>query len=172
VRLPADTGYGWHHSQDEAAPHQRDDYGEENATEAARVPAGEHQKPKIAEDDTAGSDVHRARGAEQPRHKARSDHSGDGHWDEMPFVAKHYHPAQRQERNGVGDDVTEAAVEKGSEQDSAQADRRAWYHAETEKSAAEERVHDEHRPQHGERAAQNQRLRFEGASYTGSPIGH
>jgi hypothetical protein len=170
VRLPTDPGHGGHHAKYEATPHQRHDCAENDAPEAARVPAGEHQKSEIPEDHAAGADVYGARGTEQPRHEAGPEHSGQCDRNEMSLIPEHHHPAKRYEGDTVCDKVIEAAVQERREQNSTQASRRAWDDTEPEERAAQERVHDEDHPEHGERAAQNQRVGFEGASYTGNAI--
>jgi len=167
VGLPTYSRRAGHHAEDEATPNQSDYDAEEDAAKAAGVPAGHHQIAEVAEDHTAGADVYRVRCAEQPRHEAGTQHSGDGHGNEVSLVAKHHHPAQRHEWDAVGDEVTEAAVKEGREQNPAEANHRARDDSERQKRTAKEQVHDEHRPEHAEGAAQHQGVGFQGSPYAG-----
>src|SRR5687767_6645071 len=67
VGLPADSSRSRHHTKHEPTPDQRNDRAQYDAAKAARVPAAQHQETEVAENDTAGSDVHGARSAQQPR---------------------------------------------------------------------------------------------------------
>src|SRR5687767_12706608 len=129
MSLPADSRCARHHAEYQTAPRQRDDDAEEDADEAAGVPAGQHQESEIAEDHAASSDVHRPGRAEQPRQETGSDHPGQSHRNEMTFILEHHHPAKHHERDAVGDEMIEATVQEGSEQNTAETNSRAWYDA-------------------------------------------
>ena len=167
MRRPADAGRAGYHAEHESTPHQRDNQAEENASEAACVPTAQHQKSQVTEDHSAGANVHRARRADEPRHEPGPKHPSQSDRNEVSLIPKHHHPTEDHKRDAVGGDVTETGVQKWSEQNAPQPNRRARDHAQCEERSTEEPIHHEHRPKQSERPAQNHRLRFECATYAG-----
>jgi len=149
VALPRDARLqeGQHAHQHAAEQHRHQGRQRDRARATLEV-SPPHQETEEAEHHAAGADVHGVGRADGPGAQARHQGAADGHHVEVEALARGRQEAQDGERDGVGDEVGEAAVQERRRGDARQPLQRAGGDAEAVKAAAEEqRVGDLDGPQ-------------------------
>ena len=128
--------------------------GQQHPRERTLQETPRHQKAQIAEDQSAGSDVHASAPADQPHSQAARQHHERGHRAEEPRPAKQYQRAQQQKRDGVRHEMREAAVNEGREQDAGQPGHCARADAVLPEVHKRQHAQTLHHPHHAERDQQ------------------